>query len=386
MSTTRSIRAWRLAAATVPTRWPVPRPDAGRPSAAAGGSGGFAIGCSCRGDLLCRPAEFAAVAPHAMEDDRELAGYGDGGLLGADPLRQACPPGFQRRPARDTMQDDPGRLVQVGAQQLVAAAGDVAGVVRLAGLVAPRRQADVGSDAGRLGEALRRIHDTDVGERDQDTNTGCGHQPPRRLVLPGHGHEPAAEHRDLLADGLPGRQQRPSHLLQGPARDQRPHPLGEGPPPPLPAIRPKGLRTPRIWLARSTRMRTSCARVVSRERTRWLSTLLTATSRYQPVRTICARPRASLRSDLFSCKASAALACRASRQTTGRPAFLSSCQCQADMGPLSRPMRTTSGALARTVAAIASGVEAHLPCQSVLPLPSTTQTEVCSWETSRPTY
>ena len=42
------------------------------------------------------------------------------------------------------MEDDPGRLVQVGAQQLVAAAGDVAGVVLLAGLVAPRRQADVG--------------------------------------------------------------------------------------------------------------------------------------------------------------------------------------------------------------------------------------------------
>src|SRR3954464_15768998 len=143
-------------AATVPTRWPVPRPDAGRPSAAAGGSRGVAIRCSCRVDLLCRPAEFAAVAQHAMEDDRELAGHGDGGLPGADPLRQACPPGLQRRPARNTMEDDPGRLVQVGAQQLVAAAGDVAGIVLLAGLIAPRRQADVGPDAGRLGEALRR--------------------------------------------------------------------------------------------------------------------------------------------------------------------------------------------------------------------------------------
>ena len=39
MSMTRSIRAWRLAAATVPTPWPVPRPVEGRPSAAAGGSG-----------------------------------------------------------------------------------------------------------------------------------------------------------------------------------------------------------------------------------------------------------------------------------------------------------------------------------------------------------
>jgi hypothetical protein len=45
----------------------------------------------------------------------------------------------------------------------------VAGVVRLAGLVAPRRQADIGPDAGRPGEALRRIDDTEVGERDQDT-------------------------------------------------------------------------------------------------------------------------------------------------------------------------------------------------------------------------
>src|SRR3954447_12621069 len=230
MSTTRSIRAWRLMAATVPTRWPVPRPDAGHFSAAASGSRGVAIGCSCRGDLLCRPAELAAVAQHAMENDRKLAGYGDGGLPGADPPCQARPPGLQHRPARDPMEDDPSRLVQVGAQQLVAAARDVAGVIRLAGLITPRRQADVGLDAGRLGEALRRIHDADVGERDQDTDTGCGHQPPHRLVLPGHGHEPAAEHRNLLANGLPGRQQRPSHLLQRPARDQRPHPLGEGPP------------------------------------------------------------------------------------------------------------------------------------------------------------
>src|SRR3954447_17622295 len=62
-----------------------------------------------------------------MGDDRELPGHGNGGLLGADPPRQACPPGLQRRPVRDTMEDDPGRLVQIGAQQLVAAARDMAG-------------------------------------------------------------------------------------------------------------------------------------------------------------------------------------------------------------------------------------------------------------------
>src|SRR4051812_21245005 len=206
MSTTRSIRAWRLRATTVPTRWPVPRPDEGRPSAAAGGSRGVAIRCSCRVDLLCRPAELTAVAQHAMEDDRELPGYSDGGLPGADPPCQARPPGLQNRPARDPMEDDPGRLIQVGAQQLVAAAGDVAGVVLLAGLIAPRRQADVGPDAGRLGEALRRIHDADVGERAQAADTGRVHHPPHRLVLPGHGYEPTAEYRDLLANGLPSRQ------------------------------------------------------------------------------------------------------------------------------------------------------------------------------------
>src|SRR5215211_2625040 len=128
-----------------------------------------------------------------MEDDRELAGHGDGGLPGADPPRQARPPGLQRRPARDPMEDDPGRLVQVGAQQLVAAAGDVPGVVLLAGLVAPRRQADVGPDAGRPGEALRRIDDADVGERDQDTHTGRGHQPPHHLILAGYAQQPATE-------------------------------------------------------------------------------------------------------------------------------------------------------------------------------------------------
>ena len=93
-----------------------------------------------------------------------------------------------------------------------------------------------------------------------------------------------------------------------------------------------------------------------------------------------------LRSDLFSCRASAALACRASRQITGKLSFRSSCQCQADKGPLSRPMRTASGALAHRVAAIASGVAVHLPSQITLPPPSTTQTEVYSCETSNPTY
>src|SRR3954470_2072955 len=102
MSTTRSIRAWRLMAATVPTRWPVPRPDAGHFSAAASGSRGVAIGCSCRGDLLCRPAELAAVAQHAMENDGEAPCQSDNRLPGAAPTCHLHAPGLEPGPCLGT--------------------------------------------------------------------------------------------------------------------------------------------------------------------------------------------------------------------------------------------------------------------------------------------
>jgi hypothetical protein len=130
---------------------------------------------------------------------------------------------------------------------------------------------------------------------------------------------------------------------------------------------------------------TSWARATSTARVRWLSMLFTRTSRNQPVRTICARPRASLASDLLTLSESAALAWRASRQTTGTPSPLSACQCQVESEPVSRPTRTAPGARAATVAAIASGVDAQRPCQQVLPAPSITQTEVSFCDTSSPT-
>ena len=53
----------------------------GRPSAAASGFRTFAVYGSGQLCLLGRPAELTAVAQHAMENDRELAAHGDGGLL-----------------------------------------------------------------------------------------------------------------------------------------------------------------------------------------------------------------------------------------------------------------------------------------------------------------
>src|SRR3954453_8987426 len=77
----------------------------------------------------------------------------------------------------------------------------------------------------------------------------------------------------------------------------------------------------------------------------WLSRLLTPTSRYQPVRMICAKPAASFRAVLLICMLRAALACLASMQMTGSPIVLKACQCQLDSGPLSSPMRTACGVL-----------------------------------------
>src|SRR5215472_5313608 len=65
---------------------------------------------------------------------------------------------------------------------------------------------------------------------------------------------------------------------------------------------------------------------------------------------------------------------------------LSACQCQVESGPLSSPTQTTFGALVAMAWAMASGVEAHWPRQTVLPLLSMTHRWVVCWDTSRPTY
>ena len=72
---------------------------------------------------------------------------------------------------------------------------------------------------------------------------------------------------------------------------------------------------------------------------------------------------------------SAAFACRASRDTTGRSSLFRARQCQADVGPVSRVIRTDCGALYSFIAKIASGVDAHLSCHTT-PAASTTHTAV----------
>ena len=85
-------------------------------------------------------------------------------------------------------------------------------------------------------------------------------------------------------------------------------------------------------------------RLASSALTEWLSISLTCTSLNQPVCMMRAIPIASLRSLLLICILSTALAWRASIQITGRPSRLSSVHSHVDVGPVSRPMRTASGA------------------------------------------
>ncbi len=101
--------------------------------------------------------------------------------------RSAWPAGCPRLsggPLRDPVQDDPGCLEQVGAQQRVAVLRDTAGVIVLAGLEAPRCQADIGAHARRLCKTLRIVDAADVGQCPMD-KSGDGAIPSQggRVVL-----------------------------------------------------------------------------------------------------------------------------------------------------------------------------------------------------------
>src|SRR6516162_6968933 len=128
------------------------------------------------------------------------------------------------------------------------------------------------------------------------------------------------------------------------------------------------------------------ARATSSARTAWQSRPFTVTSRYQPTRMICARPKASLASVLLTFSDSAALAWRASTQITGRPACFNPWNNQFDNCPLSRPIRTAWGACCVTADTMASGVVSTWLRHTIFSASSITQIDVSFRDTSRPTY
>ena len=104
----------RLARPTEPAGWPLHRPgkDTIRRRR-------ISLFSSSSADLLRRPAEARAVAPQAMQDDRQLAGERDLRFGGAASLGHTHASSLQRRPRRHPWQKpNPVRLDAAGKQPI----------------------------------------------------------------------------------------------------------------------------------------------------------------------------------------------------------------------------------------------------------------------------
>ena len=130
----------------------------------------------------------------------------------------------------------------------------------------------------------------------------------------------------------------------------------------------------------------SSLRLVSSMRSCWLARVFTCTGLYSPTRIICAIPRASLRSLLFTCWAfSTAFMWRVSTQITGSPASANPFTSHCDSGPASSPIRAYSSPALFKKAMMASGSVATLVSRTTFPASSTMQIAVSLTDTSRPT-
>src|SRR5215203_6987356 len=155
-------------------------------------SGKFAVTASCRLGAperdgctrLLAEAEFSAVAPHAVEDDRELAGDRYTGARHTSRLSDLHAPGPQARPFPAANQQGMGRLIERGAGELVAAAADLTLDVGLARLVARRGQAKMRAHVARSSEAVRPVDCRPKGERRDRTDARNTHQPAADCLLP----------------------------------------------------------------------------------------------------------------------------------------------------------------------------------------------------------
>ena len=95
-------------------------------------------------------------------------------------------------------------------------------------------------------------------------------------------------------------------------------------------------------------------------------------------------PRASLRSVLTVIAESAAFTCRVSSSTASKPASVKPACSHCDNGPASSPIRVNKTPIRRKKRTSASGSLATFASRTIWPLASTTQTLLCSSETSIP--
>ena len=99
------------------------------------------------------PLERGPVHPDAMQNDGDLARDRDLRLFHADALGEAQAPGLQRRPALGPMKQDAGSLIEVGPEQTIAPARDLAVPIQLTRLLAARCQPEVRANLSGRTEA-----------------------------------------------------------------------------------------------------------------------------------------------------------------------------------------------------------------------------------------
>ena len=152
----------------------------------------------------------------------------------------------------------------------------------------------------------------------------------------------------------------------------------------VPTFSPTSRNNARIPFSTSRRLLSTIRLAVSSARQERQGGLFTCTARYQPVRMICAIPRASLRSVLFGIAPIAALAWRVSMQIAGMPASVSPACSQAVSEQASSPTRSIVIPHAPKKATSASGSLAARASRTIFPASSTTQIVVSSNDTSNP--
>jgi hypothetical protein len=132
------------------------------------------------------------------------------------------------------------------------------------------------------------------------------------------------------------------------------------------------------------RIETNLLRAVRRSRTRWLSMLLTSTSRSSAAYDL-RQSKGVVRISLVQLHHKSSLGVPGVNTNHRELTSRSACECHTQSEPVSSAIRTADGACFRMASSISSGVDAHLPCQIRLPSPSITQTAVSLRETSNPT-
>lgn len=160
------------------------------------------------------PAELGAIDPDAVQDDGQLAGEGNLGLLHPLALGDAHGPGLQGRPFDDATHHDVCCLVEGTSDHLVADLADTAHAIKLAGLVLSWGQAQMGADGFGSEEPSRHIDAGSVGEGDQRADARNAREPSADRIALHRFHNHAVELVVFSDDECAGSQQRRSTPLR----------------------------------------------------------------------------------------------------------------------------------------------------------------------------